>query len=668
MASPQLPSSRYNGYSLVGTTDEANTELLAVTTVEPDADGTPESHRTASEIDSPIARATRGLDRQLEALDAKETDLMKQLDDFNGLWARRRLPLEEEIDTVRKDKVKVGDEIKETIRFLKEASDTPKPPGPASFAWVDGALFAAACNIMVGLNLGTMYFAQKYDGHELLFKLIDHVFLVWYVTELSSKLNYHRTNFLIGQISIVWWNWLDTGIVLSGVLDQWVMPVVMSANPGGGGIDPSAVRLLRCLRLFRLLRALKLLKVFFKGEMAWTESTSFEVFMSSVIAANAVVMSLELDVAWAGWPWVENLFLAVYSFELAIRLKKQGLYFFIDTGNLVWNYLDTTMVVGGVLDLWLMPLIHAVQATIYGKSDGSGGGATNIMSLLKMMRIMRVLRLVRLLRAIKPLYRLLLGVIESLKAMQWVIILTMLMLYTGAIFWTSLVGKGLMYGGAPIPKQGLENFGNVPTSLFSLFKLMNGDTEIVSAVTTTVFGQLLFAAFMVLANWAILAILTSVVSDNMISASARALEEDQESDKQAEYAQRMTRLRMLFKEIDTDGSGTISEKEWDQIFRDKGLASELCDATALTEKDLRDLFTCIAVESEARERLSQQKGLPARRTSKGTVAVCSEPPLGRTLDRRASRRLSVSEANEFIHYDDFIEHLKDPTQWKTSFQ
>merc|ERR1719424_1669662 len=95
---------------------------------------------------------------------------------------------------------------------------------------------------------------------------------------------------------------------------------------------------------------------------------------------------------------------------------------------------------------------------------------------------------------------------SALKAMQWVIVLTMLMLYACAIVFTHLVGK----------------------SLFSLFKLMNGDTNIVRSIDDTLGGKMLFVCFMILANWAILAILTSVVSENMISASTKITEDEKE--------------------------------------------------------------------------------------------------------------------------------------------
>merc|ERR1711981_622028 len=110
--------------------------------------------------------------------------------------------------------------------------------------------------------------------------------------------------------------------------------------------------------------------------------------------------------------------------------------------------------------------------------------------------------------------------------MQWVMLLTLLVLYACAIVFTSLVGKGFISGGAITPESE-EFFGSVSKSLFSLFKLMNGDTSVVEPICNNIAGQLLFAGFMVISNWAILAILTSVVSDNMISSSRKALEDDE---------------------------------------------------------------------------------------------------------------------------------------------
>merc|ERR1719410_1053099 len=180
------------------------------------------------------------------------------------------------------------------------------------------------------------------------------------------------------------------------------------------------------------------------------------------------------------------------------------------------------------MDLWLMPAVHGIQQFLSSNARPKDNTlVTGIFKMLTLMRLVRVLRLVRLLKMVKPLYRLLLGVLESVRAMQWVIVLTFLTLYACAVVFTNLVGKGLVTEGE-ISEGALEYFGSVPRSLFSLFKLMNGDLSVVTPIANYVEGQLLFAAFMVVTNWAVLAILTSVVSDNMISTSQKANEEDEQ--------------------------------------------------------------------------------------------------------------------------------------------
>jgi len=195
---------------------------------------------------------------------------------------------------------------------------------------------------------------------------------------------------------------------------------------------------------------------------------------------------------------------------------------------------------------------------------------------------------------VKPLYNLLLGVMESLKAMQWVMLLTLLTLYAGAITWTSLVGKKML---PDPPSEELrhdaeEYFGTVPDSLFSLFKLMNGDTDVVACVTHGVYGQLLFAAFMILSNWAVLAILTSVVSDNMISSSAKAAEEERRDRVERDRDVRRTCLNSIFRQLDKAGNNVIDEVEWQGLKEDQVLFQDLQNATGLNSKGLQEVFDC----------------------------------------------------------------------------
>jgi len=290
------------------------------------------------------------------------------------------------------------------------------------------------------------------------------------------------------------------------------------------------------------------------------------------------------------------------------------------------------------------------------------------MVLMRMMRLLRVLRLVRLLRSVKPLYRLLMGVISALQAMQWVLILTLLVLYGAALVFTSLIGKGFMYGGNP-PSAAERDFGSVLESLFSLFKLMNGDLSVVEPICGTVMGRLLFAMFMILANWAILAILTSVVSDHMISESQHTDHEDLQ--KQADESDRecTRQLMELFKAIDKDCSGGVTEDEWNDLMQDPKLCDSLCQASKLPKGDLQDLFLCLSsrVEQNMKGRLSHASG----RVLDYENFILNLKDESKAADRRSVlhlmarlRSMEVSIEERFNEMTDRLDELSPSGQFK----
>jgi len=80
--------------------------------------------------------------------------------------------------------------------------------------------------------------------------------------------------FFCGQASIVWWNWLDLIIVISGVADQWIVPVydIIEGRAQGERFNAGGLRVLRLLRLVRVVRVFKIVRIFMESDMHWTES------------------------------------------------------------------------------------------------------------------------------------------------------------------------------------------------------------------------------------------------------------------------------------------------------------------------------------------------------------------------------------------------------------
>merc|ERR1719203_2611524 len=134
-------------------------------------------------------------------------------------------------------------------------------------------------------------------------------------------------------------------------------------------------------------------------------------------------------------------------------MKHKGLQFFISEGW-IWNILDFFIVVIGVFDQWLLNLWMSL---VHHGSHRSQLG--NVLLLIRMLRLLRILRLLRLVKAVRPLYLLALGVMEAMQSMFWVLILTLVSLYTVGILMTRTVGHGAI----------LEDPSDIPEVTQNLF-------------------------------------------------------------------------------------------------------------------------------------------------------------------------------------------------------
>jgi len=265
-----------------------------------------------------------------------------------------------------------------------------------------------------------------------------------------------------------------------------------------------------------------------------------------------------------------------------------------------------------------------------------------VITMLRLMRLLRILRLIKLMKAIRPLYRLMSGVVQSLRAMQWVLVLSLLVLYAKAIFWTTVVGHGLAYGGDEhTPDKAKDAFGTVPRSLFSLFCMMNGEFGMADEeVFPYMWGQIIFVMFMVVASWALLAILTSVVSDHMIASSQKQEEEDDQKKKLEQDETMKRRLKQIFEQFDQEGDGIITEQEWRDIMSDPGIICELQEVVGGATKEwLEEVF----------------KDLSTPQTSSG------KNKLRRSSMTSMKRRLSRGKNGEpprILRYDAFIDFMQ----------
>jgi len=530
----------------------------------------------------PYGGDAKCLQSELCQLQRRLSELDCDLQAVDESWQRRRCPFVQESERLRELIAKTEQKL-----HVDPASPKHLPGLSETFKFVEGHVFTVISAAIILANCVAMILqTTDHDGeYAFVFCRLNDIFLIWYLIELGLRGLHHQSGLLFGSLSDVWGNWLDMFIIFCGIVEQWLLPLLTE--------DKNSAQWLKFFRLLRVLRVLKIVRIILDSDMTWVEGHVFESFMLTVIMANAVVMGLELDIPWDGWTILDNIFLVMYVFELTMRFKLLGWsYFGMHRSGVVMSYLDVVIVGAGILEKWMTPAISLVEIHLLGQKESSFHLGPQV-RILRILRVFRILRIYRVVRSIKPLYVLMGGVLHAMQGMHWVFVLALFMLYAGGILFTSLIGHGYAFDGRP-PPDAQETFGTVVDSMFELFKLMNDDQSVVDPILSSAVGKLMFVLFMVVSNWAILAILTSVVSDGMIASSQKADAEDMLMTTTTVRVNNANRLRVIFKEVDKEGRGRCTQEHFKSIFSDQGLRVELCSATGSDIDCLVELFNILA--------------------------------------------------------------------------
>ena len=222
------------------------------------------------------------------------------------------------------------------------------------------------------------------------------------------------------------------------------------------------------------------------------DSERFQIFIGSVIVANAVVLGLE---TYAGIMesygsiliFLNSAFYAVFLAELVLRIVSYGTrpWNFFRSG---WNIFDF-IVIGGAL----IPAIRE-QATV--------------------LRLLRLARIVRLLRFLPDARVLILTITKATPSVVSMAVLTLLLLFVyGIIGWT-------LFGAAMPASWG--NVGSAMLTLFVLLTLENFPTYLQEAREITPWATVFFLSYVLIAAFIIVNLLIGVV----LSAMERAREEE----------------------------------------------------------------------------------------------------------------------------------------------
>jgi len=378
---------------------------------------------------------------------------------------------------------------------------------------------------------------------------------------------------------------------------------------------------------------------------------------------NALVMGAEVEYPKFSliWTSLEQGFLVVFTFELAVRLKHQGWTFFTSPADRYWNWLDFLIVVGGIVDQWMMPMIAVIDASLGSEKSGSHSGSmSDVLRLVRIARLLRILRLMRLIKNIPPLYTLIIGIVKAMQGMVWVMALTFVVLYISALLGVKMVGPhGLLTsnadmemphhlhaearllhggrgGGGSAAGEGSQEvsscFPNMFDAGFNMFKVMQMDLEPMDPLFNVYpVSKYIIMLYVVVTNWAIFSILTAVVSDEMAKVTEKLQTEVEDVEKKKKNNKLVEKI---FDRIDTDKSGSITKADFLTFLENEHETQELCDAADLEADDLQEFVDILSHDTDDSEELkiSRQEFLDGLEKERNAVNTRAMMKLEKRLD------------------------------------
>lgn len=329
----------------------------------------------------------------------------------------------------------------------------------------------------------------------------------------------------------------------------------------------------------------------------------FNVYVTATAFLNAFLIGLEQEVSNSDggisdrllWYMIELVFAGVFTFEMLMRMSCLKTRFWLD----IWNVLDLGVVSGCVIDALVL-------------QPAKIGGKLRLLSTLRVMRIVRLIRLVRMFRSFRELWLLVGGLVNSIKALAWICIILLLLIYVCSVVTTTEIGQnpevydnGPSYDGEVWPYK--EYFGSVFKSMFTLFQIMTLDGWCDDIVRHILYFQpmfaLLFVVFLVLTAFGLMNVVIGVIVENTLAAAAVA----DQAVEQAEATKRkkaLDQLEVMLELSDSDRSGEISVQELAAASQSKVVQAQL-EALDVRQAEVEQLFELLDYERRGKVELKK---------------------------------------------------------------
>jgi voltage-gated sodium channel len=282
------------------------------------------------------------------------------------------------------------------------------------------------------------------------------------------------------------------------------------------------------------------------------------------------------------------MFIMCFCVELALRIYFQGLGrngFFDDFSN----DLDLALVSLAVVDMF-----------VFIPAGAEFGGLIRLFTVLRTLRVVRLVRLVRMFKVFRELWLLVGGLVNSMKALGWVGIVVIVVLYVCSILVTTEIGQndevygtGPSYDGTVWPYK--EYFGTIWRSMFSLFQVLTLDNWCDDIVRHVIHRQplmaIFFVVFLLLTAFGLMNVVIGIIVENTLAAAQVA---DSRVAQQQAYLRKkaVEKLEDHLVKSDVNRSGEISMEEL-QAAGQSPIVQKQFEAIGLKFEEAKEIFSLL---------------------------------------------------------------------------
>jgi hypothetical protein len=287
---------------------------------------------------------------------------------------------------------------------------------------------------------------------------------------------------------------------------------------------------------------------------------------------------------------VHIFFCFAFTVDLGLRWIADGFAEFFKTEEAAWNLFDVAIVGSS--------LVEVIADVI---ADQMEGGKNRMLNNISVLRVLRIIRLVRVARAIRvmrffrELRMMIFAICGCMKNLLWVILILTLTFYMFGVGFTSAVVDHLDTihkwndeSNAPL----IESFGTVDRSILSLFMSMSGGNDWSAYYDALgplpAYYHYAFLLFICFSIFAVVNIVTGVFVESALQANMKDKDIVVQEELQAKKVY-LESMAELFEEMDEDGRGTITVKEFEHKLQDENVIAYF-NALKLDVSDARTLF------------------------------------------------------------------------------